>query len=51
MSSPFLDLLKQIAGGVVIDEPFCRDKAGLREFQDTVHRLQEGHIRVAVLCA
>jgi hypothetical protein len=41
MSSPFLDLLKQIAGGVVIFEPFRRDAEGLRTFQDTVHRLQE----------
>lgn len=41
MSSHFIDLLKQIAGGVVIFEPFRRDAEGLREFQDTVHRLQE----------
>jgi hypothetical protein len=41
MSSPFLDLLKQIAGGVVIFEPFHRNVEGLRTFQDTVHRLQE----------
>jgi len=34
-------LLKQIAGGVVIYEPFCCDAEGLNEFQDTVHRLQE----------
>ena len=25
MNSPFLDLLKQISNGVVIDEPFRRD--------------------------
>ena len=41
MNLPFLDLLKQIAGGVVIYEPFRRDAEGLNEFQDTVHRLQE----------
>lgn len=41
MSSPFLDLLKQIADGVVIYEPFRRDAEGLRTFQDTVHRLRE----------
>jgi len=41
MSLPFLDLLKQIADGVVIYEPFRRDAEGISEFQDTVHRLQE----------
>ena len=41
MSSPFLDLLEQIADGVVIYEPFHRNPEGLREFQDTVHRLEE----------
>jgi hypothetical protein len=41
MTSPFLNLLKQIAGGVVIFEPFRRDAEGVRIFQDTVHRLQE----------
>lgn len=41
MTPPFLGLLKQIANGVVIYEPFRRDAGGLREFQDTVHRLQE----------
>jgi hypothetical protein len=41
MKSPFLDLLKQIADGVIIYEPFPRDAQGLREFQDTVYRLQE----------
>ena len=41
MSSPFLDLLKQIADGVVIYEPFPRDAQGMTEFQDTVHRLRE----------
>ena len=41
MSSPFLDLLKQISDGVVIYEPFRRDNQGLNEFQDTVHRLRE----------
>lgn len=41
MSSPFLDLLKQIADGVVIYEPFPRDTQGMTAFQDTVHRLRE----------
>ncbi|HEX8087446.1 MAG TPA: hypothetical protein VF762_01245 [Blastocatellia bacterium] len=41
MSSPFIDLLRQIAGGVVIFEPFHRDARGMLEFQDLVHRLQE----------
>ena len=41
MNSPFLDLLKQIAEGIEIYEPFRRDAKGLREFQDTVHRLRE----------
>ncbi|HZS48419.1 MAG TPA: hypothetical protein VFC63_25335 [Blastocatellia bacterium] len=41
MNQPILELLKQIAGGVVIFEPFRRDAEGLREFQDTVARLQE----------
>ena len=41
MSSPFLDLLKQIGDGVVIFEPFRRDAQGMREFEDTVHRLEE----------
>src|ERR1044071_5705228 len=41
MSSPFLDLLKRIADGVIIYEPFPRDAQGLAEFQDTVHRLRE----------
>ena len=41
MNSPFLDLLKQIASGVVIYEPFRRDPQGMAEFQDTVHRLRE----------
>ncbi len=41
MSSPFLDLLKQIADGVVIYEPFPRDAQGMTALQDTVHRLQE----------
>jgi hypothetical protein len=41
MTPPFLNLLKQIAAGIVIYEPFRRDTEGLREFQDTVHRLQE----------
>lgn len=41
MRSPFLDLLRQIAGGVVVYEPFPRDARGLYELQDTVHRLRE----------
>jgi len=41
MKSPFLDLLKQIAEGIEIYEPFRRDAEGLREFQDTVERLKE----------
>ena len=41
MSSPFLDLLKQIASGVIIYEPFRRDAQGMAEFQDTAHRLRE----------
>ncbi|HZS46990.1 MAG TPA: hypothetical protein VFC63_18085 [Blastocatellia bacterium] len=41
MNSSFLELLKQVAGGVVIFEPFRRDSEGLREFQDKVARLQE----------
>lgn len=41
MSSPFLDLLRQLADGVVIYEPFRRDTQGMAEFQDTVHRLRE----------
>ncbi len=41
MTSPFLDLLKQIASGVIIHEPFRRTSRELTEFQDTVHRLQE----------
>ncbi len=39
--SPFLDLLKQIAAGVIIHEPFQRTSRELMDFQDTVHRLQE----------
>jgi hypothetical protein len=41
MRPPFLELLKQIAGGVIIFEPFRRDAQGRVEFQDTVHRLRE----------
>jgi len=41
MSSPFLDLLKQISDGVIIYEPFPPDAQGLSRFQDTVHRLRE----------
>ncbi|MGA9771602.1 MAG: hypothetical protein WBV94_21400 [Blastocatellia bacterium] len=41
MSSPFLDLLRQISDGVIIYEPFPPDAQGLSRFQDTVHRLRE----------
>lgn len=41
MTTPFLDLLQQIAKGVIIYEPFRRSAPDLQEFQDTVHRLQE----------
>ena len=41
MISHFLDLLKQIAIGVIIYEPFRHDAQGMLEFQDLVHRLQE----------
>jgi hypothetical protein len=38
---PILELLKQVADGVVIYEPVRRDTQGMREYQDLVHRLQE----------
>jgi hypothetical protein len=41
MTSHFLELLRQIASGVVIYEPFRRAAQKLREFQDLVHCLQE----------
>ena len=41
MRSPFLDLLKQIADGVIIYEPFPRNAQGLAEFQVTVNNLRE----------
>ena len=41
MTTPFLDLLKQINDGVIIYEPFRRARPAMEEFQDTVHRLQE----------
>jgi hypothetical protein len=41
MKLPFLDLLKQIASGVVIFEPVPRTAEEMKEFQDTVHRLRE----------
>ena len=41
MKSPFLDLLKRIADGVIIFEPFPRNAQTMLEFQDTVHRLLE----------
>ena len=39
--SPFLKLLKQIDDGVSIYEPFTRTPECLREFRDTVARLEE----------
>jgi hypothetical protein len=39
--SPFLALLKKIESGVTIYEPFMRTPEKLREFEDTVARLQE----------
>ena len=41
MTTPFLDLLKQIASGVTIYEPFRRTPHDLKEFEDTVDRLKE----------
>ena len=41
MTTPFLDLLQQIASGTTIYEPFPRNARGIQEFQDTVARLQE----------
>ena len=41
MATPFIDLLKQIASGVTIYEPFRRTTEELRKFQDTVDRLKE----------
>ncbi len=41
MTSPFLDLLKQIDEGISIFEPFRRTSHEMVEFQDTVARLQE----------
>jgi len=38
---PFLSLLKQIADGVTIYEPFTRTPEKLREFEDTVARLRK----------
>lgn len=38
---PFLSLLKQIADGVTIYEPFTRAPERLSEFNDTVARLRE----------
>ncbi len=40
-TSPLLNLLKQIHAGVTIYEPFNRTPDGLREFQDTIARLEE----------
>lgn len=41
MTSPFLDLLKQIDEGIQIFEPFRRTSRELVEFQDTVARVLE----------
>ena len=41
MATPFIDLLKQIASGVTIYEPFRCTTEELKEFQDTVDRLKE----------
>ncbi len=40
-TSPLLQLLRQIDAGVVIYEPFLHTPEHLREFDDTVARLQE----------
>ncbi len=39
--SPFLELLKQLDAGISIFEPFGRTPETLREFADTVARLEE----------
>lgn len=41
LQSPFLELLKQIDDGVTIYEAFNRTPERLREFADTVARLEE----------
>lgn len=41
MTSPFLDLLQQIASGICIFEPFRRTGREMMEFQDMAHRLLE----------
>jgi len=41
MTSPFLDLLKQIDEGICIFEPFRRTSREMMEFQDTVARILE----------
>jgi len=41
MESAFIGLLKQIASGITIYEPFRRTSQDLQNFRDTVHRLQE----------
>jgi len=40
-TSPFLDLLEQIASGILIFEPYFRHGYDLEGFQDLVHRLKE----------
>ena len=39
--SPLLELLRRVADGVTIYEPFDRTPERLREFSDTVARLEE----------
>ena len=41
MTSPFIDLLEQLASGIYIFEPFYRHRRELQEFQTTVERLLE----------
>lgn len=41
MTTPFIDLLQQIASGIVIFEPFKRSPLEIQQFQDTVYRLLE----------
>ena len=41
VEAPVIRLLKQIASGITIYEPYPRTSQALVEFQDTVARLQE----------
>lgn len=47
--SPFLALLRQISNGVTIYEPFDRTPERLREFSDTIARLEEMR-RLGLVC-